>query len=69
MNLGNTSGVVAGWGIDSVTNRPSPVLQHTLMPTVTNKHCWNVFTLAARYYKLNIKEKTLNENKFCGGDE
>ena len=68
MILGNTTGQVAGWGINAISNRPSTILMHTSMPTVTNDNCWSTFELAAEAFNFVIHDKPLSENKFCAGD-
>ena len=66
MILGNTSGEVAGWGINSVSNCPSTVLMHTEMPTVTSEVCLRSYQETALRFNLT-NDRTISENMFCAG--
>jgi len=69
MKFGKISGAVAGWGIDSISHRPSQRLMHIPMPTVNRTHCWETFQAAARHYNFDIQRRPLSDYKFCAGSK
>jgi len=66
MELGSTSGEVAGWGIYSTEDRASQVLRYVEMPTVTYRTCWDRFVEVSEQFNVTTRSP-LSRNKFCAG--